>query len=437
MKRAMGMWPRAFVACAAVLSATSCRQVLGIEDRHEAQAGDGGVDSIDQSACAACREGSCSGESASCAGTDECEPAVDCVGRCAPKDAECVAWCLGSIGRSDALADLVACSTGSCGAKCGGGECGELRFGSSDCDACIRENCCDENAACSADSDCAKLDYCDKRCLPAGSTKCTQACEEQFSGGGDAWAARNACANSRCADVCTAGHAWSCLDDRRSYELPTQSGTVTLEMSVAEFLSNTPYVGVTVKACERRQFDCNDPYDTAITDDDGRFSLEVPLSDNGFDGYLDFNGKDIYPALYYFAPPIVAGGPRGHLQLPSQANLGVLVGLLGIEADPTTGHLALVAWDCTLAPAPGVSLSLLPDDEGATRYYFRDQAPSVAPTQTGANPALGGYANVRANRFVLVQATVAAGSKPITQTQYYIRPGTLTTSSMPPSPTAP
>jgi hypothetical protein len=122
------------------------------------------------------------------------------------------------------------------------------------------------------------------------------------------------------------------------------------------------------------------------------------------------------------------------LQLPSTDSLNLLVGVLGVKPDPERGHMALVGWDCTLSPAPGVSFAVVPDDSSATRYYFAQQAPSLAPTQTGANPAIGGYVNVRANTSVTVRATVVAGARVSSDLSFYVRPGTLTTGAMPPSP---
>jgi hypothetical protein len=113
----------------------------------------------------------------------------------------------------------------------------------------------------------------------------------------------------------------------------------------------------------------------------------------------------------------------------------LLVGFLGVTPDPERGHMALVAWDCTLSPAPGVQFELVPDDSAAIRYYFAQQAPSLAPTQTGANPAIGGYVNVRGNTSVTVRAkVVASGSRVSSDLSFYVRPGTLTTGAMPPSP---
>lgn len=426
------------VGCAALalplgVCAVSCRQILGIEERHQATDSGAGRTSS-PAACAACRGAACDAELALCDGDAECKSVAGCVERCDANDAECTAWCLGSIARPEAFAGMVACSSEACTGKCVEGTCGELRYGSDECDACVRENCCAENAACSANDACANLDFCDKRCLPAGSVKCTDDCKAAYPEGGDDWAARDSCAAGACAEACARGRAWACLEDRRPYEQPAQSGDITFHMTVAEFLSNAPYAGVTVKACERRDFDCKRPFDTTTTDASGRFELTVPSGGGGFDGYLDLSGDTLYPALFYFTPPLVAGGPRGHLQLPSAENLERLVGLLGEAADPERGHLALVPWDCTLAPAPGVSLSLVPDDSEATRYYFAQQVPSLAPTQTGTDPAIGGFVNVRGNTSVTVRATVVAGARVSSDLSFYVRPGTLTTGAMPPSP---
>jgi len=229
----------ALLALSVALGSVSCRQILGIEERHEeSDSGTGRV--ITPVTCKDCRESSCGAEVAACEGDSKCYPVAECVNRCDADDAQCVAWCLGSIARPEEYASLLACSSDACRGKCVEGSCGELRYGSNDCDACVREKCCSENAACSANDACTNLDFCDKRCLPAGSVKCTDECKGRYPDGGDDWAARNSCAGSECADACSKGRAWSCLDHRRPYEKPSQSGDITFEMTLAEFLSNSP-----------------------------------------------------------------------------------------------------------------------------------------------------------------------------------------------------
>jgi hypothetical protein len=436
---------RVVLCLGSALLSFSCRQVLGIEERHEGAGTDGGTGAtVSGAKCASCREANCADTVAACNDNAECKPTEQCENRCAPGDADCVAWCEGSYARPDSLADLLTCSSGSCTGSCIADSCGELRYGSNACDACLRQNCCAENAACSANSDCAKLEFCEKGCLPAGSAPCTALCQAQYPGGGDDWAARSSCASNQCGAACAGENSWTCLDDRRSFERPAQSGDIVFDMTVVEFLDNSAFQGVTVKACERRDFTCETPFDSTVTDESGHFTLSVPAGSGGFDGFLDVSatttsatpGKDIYPTLYYFTPPLIAGGNRGRLQIPSNEHLAALAGVVDkAGADPTKGHLALVAWDCTLNAAPGVSFSLVPDDSSAKRYYFSNSLPNLAATETQGNPALGGFVNITANSSVLVRATVASGSRVSSEISYFIRPGTLTTGPMPPSPT--
>lgn len=422
---------------------TSCRQVLGIRERTlKAEAADGGATKPNKektcgfaqptTECAACMKSSCCAESTACEGDVACKAAYECLLGCKPNDADCATWCLGSYSRPDTLAALTACASDKCDSKCAF-DCGELVNGSSTCDDCVRQNCCQENHDCASDEACVDIDFCSHRCLPAGSLRCATDCGMTYSEGSDKSAARSACVSANCSDACSSDHAWGCLQHSPPVLKPPTLDPITFTMTVVEFLSETPYEGLTVKACARTDLDCTAPVGTATTDMNGTFTVTVPPGPNGFDGYVDLSGSTLYPTLYYFLPPVIVGGNRGKLRLPSSDTINLLANGISVDLDPARGHLAMVPWDCTLSPAPGVSIAIDAADAQSTTFYFQNNLPSHAVTQTGSDPALGGAVNLKTG-ITVVRTKVESLGTISAQFSFNIRAGTLTSGSIPPSP---
>jgi len=374
----------------------------------------------------------CCAESTACEGDTACKAAYECVLACKPGDADCATWCLGSYSRPDALATLTACASDKCDSACGFA-CGELVNGSSTCDDCVKKSCCQENHDCASDEACVDIDFCSHRCLPAGSLRCATQCGMTYSEGSDKSAARSACVSANCSDACSSDHAWGCLDRPQPALKPPTLDPITFTMTVVEFVSETPYQGLSVKACARTDLDCTSPVDTGMTDTNGTFMLTVPPGPNGFDGYIDLSGSNLYPTLYYFLPPVIVGGNRGKLRLPSSDTITLLAKGIGVDLDPTRGHLAMVPWDCTMSPAPGISISIDAANDGSTTFYFQNNLPSHAVTQTDSDPALGGAVNVPTG-ITLVRTKVESLGTVSAQYSFNIRAGTLTAGSIPPSP---
>jgi hypothetical protein len=253
-----------------------------------------------------------------------------------------------------------------------------------------------------------------------------------YSEGSDKAAARSACVSANCSDACSSDHAWGCLERRPPVLKPPTLDRITFTMTVVEFLNETPYVGLAVKACARTDLDCTAALDTTTTDENGAFTLTVPPGPSGFDGYVDLSGSNIYPTLYYFLPPVIVGGTRGKLRLPSSQTITLLAGGISVDLDSTRGHLAMVPWDCTMSPAPGVSIAIDAADDKSTSFYFQNNLPSHAVTQTGSDPALGGAVNLKTG-ITLVRTKVESLGTISSQFSFNIRAGTLTAGSIPPS----
>jgi hypothetical protein len=104
-----------------------------------------------------------------------------------------------------------------------------------------------------------------------------------------------------------------------------------------------------------------------------------------------------------------------------------------VDLDDKRGLLALVPWDCTLSPAPGVSLDIESLDPASTAYYFRQGVPSRALTETDVAPALGGAVNLPPVP-TIVRARVTSLDAESAELNVNVRAGTLTAGSIPPSP---
>jgi hypothetical protein len=421
----------------------SCRQLLDIEERKlsiDSPDAGGAVSQVTRcggftassAECSQCMDKKCCDAASACEADGACKATYQCLQRCKPGDSDCATWCLGSYSRPEAVAKLTSCGAAQCDTECGLA-CGGLVNGANACDECVRQSCCAENAACGADEACVDVDFCSHRCLPAGSITCTNLCTTEYQAGADEYAARSACIAANCAEACSSKNAWSCLEQRPPALKPPTLEPITFSMTIVEFLSEQPYEGLVVKACSQSDLECGTPLSSTTTDENGHLTLSVPSGPSGFNGYIDISGGTLFPALYYFVPPLIVAGDRGRLRLPSTDTIGILTRAIGVTLDEKRGHLALVPWDCTLSPAPGVSLEIESADADATTYYFRQGLPSHSSTETDTAPALGGAVNLPA-RPTIVRATVTSLGTESAALNFNVRAGTLTAGSMPPSP---
>jgi hypothetical protein len=175
-------------------------------------------------------------------------------------------------------------------------------------------------------------------------------------------------------------------------------------------------------------------------------SLTVSAGSVGFDGYLDMTGGDngehgekgaIFPAIWYPSPNIVSAGWRGRVQFVSNASLASLAALTQAVIDPTRGHFAAAAQDCNFAAAGGVTFDADDAKDSATTvFYFVGGVPRTNAIQTDSQSGIGGYINLKGGRSTLITARVTVDDVPkiLGTPSYIIRPGTFTTSSIPPIP---
>jgi hypothetical protein len=442
---------RVAVAAFVLAALPGCKQILGLHDRSEGIQDDGGTQVIKpvagqcgslrhpSASCAACMDQNCCPEATACHDDPACDPAWDCNMTCGD-DGACRARCTTFFTRANTLVDVNVCREKSCRAECGL-SCGGFGYTAPGCSACVKQTCCSTAADCAQNGDCVKLDVCRSNCI-AGSSTCPPECERTYSGGVAELAPWIDCVQNMCSDACQPGRNWQCLESKTPWLKPKSAGEITFALSIVEIVSEKPFVGHTLKACSKFDKDCANPLSTAVTNEDGFGALTVPAGSVGFDGYVDITGVDpgdgsaIFPAIWYPSPNIVSSGWRGRVQFVSNASLQSLAALTGAIIDPARGHFAAAAQDCNFAAAGGVTFDADTKDDKTTVFYFVGGIPKTGALQTDPLSGIGGYINLPTDRVSLVTARVqvADTSKVVGSVAYILRPGTFTTTSIPPMP---
>jgi hypothetical protein len=444
------------VAAFFLVALSGCKQILDLHDRSAAEPEDAGIDAAlvrpvagacgslrhPSAACAACMDEKCCTEANACRGDPACDPAFDCYTNCGD-DAACRARCNTFFTRADTLIDATSCRESKCGAECGVA-CGGFGYNAPGCGNCVKQTCCPVASDCAKNIACVKLDLCRNNCL-AGSSACSAECEQTYPDGVSDLAPWLDCVQNTCSEDCTAGRNWQCLDAKVPWLKPKSAGLITFSMTIVEIVSEKPFAGTTAKACSKLDLACSTPLDTQMTNAEGYVALTVPAGLVGFDGYVDLTGGDsqgsgpIFPAMWYPVPSIVSTGWRGRVQFVSEGSLKALAALTNATIDPTRGHFAAGAQDCNFAAAGGVTFDIDPlaKDDYTTVFYFVMGQPKTNATQTDAQSGgIGGYINLPAKGLTLVTARVPVDDmvKTIGSLTYIVRPGTFTTTSIPPVP---
>ena len=440
---------RVAVAAFTLAALPGCKQILGLHDRTEAQQDDGGTQVIKpvtgqcgslrhpSASCAACMDTKCCDQATACHGDPACDPAWDCNMACGD-DGACRARCTSFFTRAESLAEIGACREMNCKAECGL-SCGGFAYPAPPCSACVKQACCSFAAECAKNPECVKLDLCRANCI-SGSSTCPPECERNFSGGVSDLASWIDCTQKECGDECRVGLNWQWLDNKTPWFKPKSAGDITFSITIVEIVSEKPFVNHTLKACTKLDRDCTNPVSTTTTDKDGYAALTVPAGSVGFDGYVDIQGPDassdsIFPAMWYPSPSLVSSGWRGRIQFVSRGSFQSLAVLTGATIDPTRGHFAAAAQDCNFSIAPNVSFDIDTKDDKTTVFYFVQGIPKTgSTTKTDELSGIGGYINLPTDRVSLATARVDVGGvmRTIAEETYIIRPGTFTTTSMPP-----
>jgi hypothetical protein len=262
------------------------------------------------------------------------------------------------------------------------------------CQACVAANNCPAAEACGRSLSCTEVAQCFGACL-------TLDCKEACSRGEDAGAALLLAVltplQGTCALPCGYGTDWSCVGN---VTVPAANGVATVVTLTVETIEGAIVAGATVKACVTSDLECSEPLDTATTNAQGIATLTVrgqlPIGD-GFDGYFDIApGADldasaqspaIVPFLDFVDYPF--SEPTGSLTATglTTSDLASFTALGGVSLGDAAalGDLVLIAFDCGLDLAPGVTFGATSGGLDLTPQIRYVSGTGLDPSATATN----------------------------------------------------
>jgi len=431
--------PLAWLGAASVLAFVACRQLVGIGD---APPGAGSVDAAVDSeeaaatcgdfawtagACDSCMENACCAEATACRGDVTCGLAYGCMAACAGDDDVCRSGCFhGGDGVMAALASCqaTACSS-DCDLQCGGffGLLGGWGSQSQPCRSCEQAGSCPFDTECAESVSCVELYFCFDTCS-LGDTVCIDNCFYSDpaplpdAGPGLGF---NTQANA-CASACGSGSSWSCAG-HTVWPVATTS-PITFQVQVNDSVSIAPIQGVTVRACNGGDGDCQSPLSTATTDGNGLATLTSPLVP--FSGYLELTAggyttqlQYVYPFLTETTDPGVVVG----VALNTTAYIAELGAASGVTLETSLGIIVDFPVDCSDYPGVGVSFSGSGLGGAAQPYYFVSGTPTLQATATSLPTAGGGFLNVAPGLVTFIES---ANGAPVATVAVQVRANALT-----------
>ncbi len=410
----------AWVGAAAgmAVAVLACRQLVGIGDdppqgqgATSTDAGAEGGFTYGQGACAACVTTSCDAQATACAGTPSCAALEGCMSGCGT-DPTCRAQCgvdhgLGNDGFTPAFEACLASSCAdACGLTCGGLAAVFPPATATGCESCIAAGSeCSAVTACAVDPDCQKAVRCQ---FSSHTFDVQQACPAVTTSPGGVWtlSGPNSPIASTCSSSCSWGADWSCLG---KVDWPSAAtGTVTTTVRVYDYDDGTPIEGVTVTLCNTTDPLCTPFLDRAITDDAGTVILPLqqgPVSPRIF---ISASSQAVTPVLGFIVSPL--SQPNVTVPMPTLP-AGVLPAVAlqaGVTLDPALGMVVIVAYDCRLAPAPGMTFDITPKGT-STLAYLEGPLPVVGATSTDSSGSAV-FANVEADTNLTITMTSPAGA---------------------------
>jgi hypothetical protein len=228
--------------------------------------------------------------------------------------------------------------------------------------------------------------------------------------------------------VCQPNPAWSCLGGV-SWPTPAPRKASVI-FRLRDLVTDAPVAGVTGRVCNKLDFDCLRPLASGLVSDaSGTLVFEI---DTGFDGFVEFGPPGRMPAIYFFYPPVTGDREFPSLPLMAQNELSFFASQGGRPIAPDRGHLMLGSYDCLLRPADGVSLTSDDADSSTAAFYLVQEVPSfnVAATDSSGR---AGLINVPAGS-ASVTGWLARDQRRIATVGVFVRPGTITYTTMLPAP---
>lgn len=223
---------------------------------------------------------------------------------------------------------------------------------------------------------------------------------------------------------------WRCLGAGAPIDLGAET-TATVRMQLCDAFGEcaVPLTGLSAKVCAKVDVGCTRPLDIDIREVDGLLEFDVPLGDDGFDGYLAVSSPSepctspsfgeagaalcaanpacdpeqpddscLVPlyvrALWFFNPPIVADTPEPlRLSLLSTAAQPALTAASGGSFDPSTGSVVVTGFDCDGSRALGVSYDMRQHADAVSQWYMANGILTTNVAETDAT-GMGGFVGV-------------------------------------------
>jgi hypothetical protein len=223
---------------------------------------------------------------------------------------------------------------------------------------------------------------------------------------------------------------WRCLGAEEPIDLGLET-TATVRMQLCDAFGEcaVPLTGLSAQVCAKVDVGCTRPLDIDIREVDGLLEFDVPLGDDGFDGYLAVSSPSesctspsfgeagaalcaanpacdpeqpddscLVPlyvrALWFFNPPIVADTPEPlRLSLLSTAAQPALTAASGGSFDPSTGSVVVTGFDCDGSRALGVSYDMRQHADAVSQWYMANGILTSNVAETDAT-GMGGFVGV-------------------------------------------
>jgi 5-hydroxyisourate hydrolase-like protein (transthyretin family) len=219
------------------------------------------------------------------------------------------------------------------------------------------------------------------------------------------------------------GGAFGCLG---KVVLPTTTETQgQLTALVADGLTQQPVAGVTTKLCKLDDLTCATPVGTTTTDAKGLFTVDLPLTSKGFDGYGELSLSGYLTTLLYASAPVIPDpGNQSTYLVVTEAAFGIAAQASGVQIDPSKGTILAWMYDCDRKSASGLSLEVAGGAGGTIAYLQGGGTISTTATETDA----GGIAyllNAPPGKLTLTSKRASTGEQAGTAT-INVRAGSMT-----------
>jgi hypothetical protein len=236
-------------------------------------------------------------------------------------------------------------------------------------------------------------------------------------------------AGAVCADsICHPDPIWGCLG---AVEFPKPPpGTYTVTIHIRDLVNGGLIPGSTGRLCERPDTSCNAPISGDIPATPvGDLLLPVRA---GFDGYVELQAPGRMPGLYFIYPPVDANREIPLVPLIETALVESLAEANMKHLVPDRGHVLLGGYDCAHRPAEGIKLSTDDADEQTAGFYILNNLPKIGAPFSDAS-GRGGFINLKEG-IISITANVAADNRKIATVSMFVRKGSMTYTSIVPSP---